>query len=466
MAEAIDNPLVQIAKRIIARVRPENETDDIRRLLYSALLYIKRVEGHKLSLEERQYPAHKRLRFSSIPLSKEIAEGLRDRIRIIDEYRIQSAPRIHEMIQYGFEYTSNQILTKDEITILQALAQNPLMNTSQLSQRLNKSRHLITRALTQLEDQFSLRRAYMHNPFRIKLTPFSLVFRTQSHDQTKKIENWIRKNPPLFQTALAFDVTYRNGFIGFEIPTQQRAFRLLEHRVNQLERDYLEKVQFHRVIKRFSNIRFDHYDYNSGQWLIPAELEDISQFLKINQMNHGGLSHLTVVEQNGPNQFDRIDLLIIKAHMTPRMTIADLRIFLSQYGYSLSNNTIWMRLKRLQEEGAIFPVMNFSRGGFEDFISLNILCNPQTQEQLQLLASYFPFTYSYLTNRGIQIFLKRPTGWGDYISKLIHDLPTVFAIEDLMVIYQERNYGSGLRDPVYNRWNEKRQYWEFSEKDI
>ncbi len=35
-----------------------------------------------------------------------------------------------------------------------------------------------------------------------------------------------------------------------------------------------------------------------------------------------------------------------------------------------------------------------------------------------------------------------------------------------MVIYQEHNLGSGLHPDLFRRWNEKRQYWEFTDEEI
>ena len=57
-------------------------------------------------------------------------------------------------------------------------------------------------------------------------------------------------------------------------------------------------------------------------------------------------------------------------------------------------------------------------------------------------------------------------GWRDFFTKFVHDLPSIYDIEELMVVHQERNYGSGLNNEVYNRWNEKRQYWEFTDDEI
>ena len=104
---------------------------------------------------------------------------------------------------------------------------------------------------------------------------------------------------------------------------------------------------------------------------------------------------------------------------------------------------------RLKQEQIIAPMMYFSGVGFEEFICLSFICPPKTQKYIQLLASYLPAAFTYITKQGIAIFIKRPTDWRDFINKLIQDIIQLYEITDLKVIHQERNIGSGLQDELY-----------------
>ncbi|MFX1509299.1 MAG: hypothetical protein ACFFBR_03240 [Promethearchaeota archaeon] len=466
MAGVIDHPLIQLVNQIVARTRPVDEQARIKQRLFDIVLYIKRVEGHELTREEKDFITHHKLGMWDFAPSKELAEGLRDRIRIIDEYQIESAFRIHEMLEYGFEITSSRTLTTSQVSILQELVKDPMMNVSQLSRRLGNSRNFITKSLREMEEHFALRRTYVANRGKLKFTLFSLFFRTKSFNESKALESWVHKSTPLFHTTLVFDVTFRNGILGFAIPSQQRAHRLFERRVRRLEQQYFERTHLHKGLEQYWNIRFDNYDSNTGQWLIPFEFENLYEFQASNQTKSVALTYCSYADLREAAYFDHIDLLLTRAKINVKNTIADIQSYLSQYHYNLSHNAISQRLARLREEEVIFPHLYFSGAGIEEFIALSIICNSKTQKELQLLASYFPLSFTYITQQGITIFVKRPTGWREFFTKFIHDLPSVFDIQELMVVYQERNYGSGLRDPVYNRWNEKRQYWEFRETEI
>jgi DNA-binding Lrp family transcriptional regulator len=466
MAGVIDHPLRKIADRIVLRVKPKSEQEDTRRLLYSSILFIKRVETDDLTQIEKAYIAHPKLHFLKLAISTEIADSLRDRIRILEEYRIRSVSRIQEMLLYGLERTSHRVLTKDEISILAILAREPMISISRLAIRENKSRYVITNTIKRLENDIGLRRLYSENRGKLKLTTFSLVFRTQSFDASKKFESWVQQTPQPFLTSLVFDVSYRNGFITYAIPTQQRAIRLFENRTHYFERSFMDQVHLHQVLEMYWNIRFDLYDQVGGQWRIPSELENLSEIARPENQKFPTISYYNYADLQSPVSFSRSDFLLANMAIGPQHTLADLEEFLASYGWHLSKNSIWVHLNRLKKEAIISPMLYFSGAGFEEFICLSIYCKPDVKEQLQLLGSFFPAAFTYVTKQGVAIFLKRPTGWRGFIHKLIRDIPEIFDIEDLLVIHQERNVGSGLQQNLYERWNEKRQYWEFSDEEI
>ncbi len=466
MAGVIDHPLVGIADQIASRAIPKEEQDTIRHLLYSVILYIKRVETGTLSTEEQGYQGHKRIRFRDIAPSKDIAIGLRDRLRILNEYRIRSVNRITEVLLLGFEKTVQRALTKEQVDILRVLSVNPLISIRCLSKNLGKSRYSIKKTLNQLQDQFGLLRFFHQNRGKLKLTTFSLVFRTKSFEDSKRLESLIRNSQPPFMTAFIFDVAYRNGYITYAIPSQHRALRLFEEKVKFLKQEFMEKAHLQRALEVYWNLRFDDYDSELGQWRIPTDLAEISRLPSLTEKAITEISYCNYSDLRDPCSFDRIDFLLSNLVLSSHHKMSELQNMLSGYGYDLSKNSIRLKLNRLMNESIISPTIYFSGGGLEEFILLSIICSLNSQKQLQLLASRFPFAFTYITQQGIAIFLKRPIGWRDFIIKIIRDITQQYEIDELMVIYQEHNLGSGLHPDLFRRWNEKRQYWEFTDEEI
>ena len=466
MVGMISHPLKMLADNIVSRVRPTAEQEETRRLLYSAVLFIKRVETGDLTLEEKRCESHPKLQFREIAISTEIADSLRDRIRILDDYKIRSVSRIQEMLLFGLERPSRRILTQNEIVILDLLVSEPMAKISRLSSETKKSRFIVAKTLKKLEDEIGLRRLYYPNRGKLKFTTFSLIFQTKSYEASKHLETWVRQTHPPFLTALLFDVSYRNGFITYAIPSQQRALQIFEQRVKKLKNDYLQQAHLQQSLEIYWNIRFDLYGSQRGTWQIPRELEDISQLQYPHKTNQVNISYSYQANLQNAAHFDQVDFLLANLPITSQHTLADLHTELSKYGFELSRNAIWLRLNRLKQEQIIAPMMYFSGVGFEEFICLSFICPPKTQKSIQLLASYLPAAFTYITKQGIAIFIKRPTDWRDFINKLIQDIIQLYEITDLKVIHQERNIGSGLQDELYHRWNEKRQYWKFTDTEI
>ncbi|MFW9831722.1 MAG: hypothetical protein ACFFD8_08105 [Candidatus Thorarchaeota archaeon] len=466
MAGVTNHPLIKTADQIASRTSPEKDREDIRRLLYSIILYIKRVETGGLTPEERQFKGHRRIRFQDIAPSQDIASGLRDRIRIIDDYRIVTASRIFEILLFGFEKKAQRPLTKDQVDVLRVVSLNPLINVTGLSHELKKSRYTIGKVLSQLVDQYGLMRFYHQNRGKLKLTTFSLVFRTKSFEDSQRLESWVRETQSPFLSTLVFDVAYRNGYITYAVPSQQRAYRLFEQRINQLKNKYFEKSHLQRVLEVYWNIRFDGFNSQLGQWEIPLELAEISHIAEPKGNENVEIPYCYHADLRTSCFFSRIDFLIAQILLSAHHKIHDIGQRLSEYGYHMSNGAIRLRINHLKKERILVPTIYFSGGGFEEFILLSVFCNSVTQKKLQIFASRFPLAFTYITEEGIAIFLKRPSGWKDLINKLIREISQQYEIDDLMVVYQEHNLGSGLSPELYRRWNEKRQYWEFTDEEI
>jgi DNA-binding MarR family transcriptional regulator len=466
MAGVIDHPLKPITDDILARAIPEDERENLKSLLDSTVLYIKRVETGALSPQERTYPSHKDLRFLEIALSRELANSLKDRIRIIHEYDIRSIPRIREIMSVGMVRTPHRIFTPIEINLLKELAETPIASISQLARRTDCTRYRVSQLLQRFEEKNGLRRLYSENRGKLKLTTYSCVFRTQSFEESIALQNWVRKEQPPFLVAATFDVTYTQGFLVFAIPSQQRAHQLIEKRFRWLRKNFFRYHHIHKVNETFWNIRFDLYDTKLGQWHIPPELKEIKRIDDPGESGIAEIPHKYYKDLRTAVQFTQIDFFLANLGISSHHVLKDITELAKNHGLAFSKNTIWLHLKRLKEDNIITPMMYFSGGGFEEFVLLSILCDLPTRRRLQLMASWFPAAFTYPSDEGISIFIKNPIGWRDTLLTFTQEISQAYGIDDLIVVHQERNIGSSLDSDFYRRWNENRQYWEFSDEEI
>lgn len=454
------------AARILARAVPLEQKADLQQLLGNILLYLKRVQVGELDDDERWYPQHRSLLFQALALSKPLAESLAERLRIVDEYQIESVERIEEMLLYGLVRRTTPALTAEHLRLLREVFAKPLGKTAQLSRHLRISRPRVVKLLHQLQDQFGLRRGLLVNPSKFKLATCTMVFRTKSYDASERLENWVRSSNPAFLKALVFDVDYRMGYLSFGVPAQQRALDCFERRAEWLRQHFMDRAHVHHATRLVCHVRFDMYEEKSGQWRIPTNLAEINT-LKVTSDERPDGDHAQMQIAFGKSiRFSQIDYLLAESEAFGATELADRSRFLEKSGFRLSVKTIWSRLQRLVVSGALVPYAYLSGAGFEEFVCFSACCDRSGQNLLLTVARRLPFTYTYLTEEGAALFLKKPIGWTDLVNQLAQMISEFPGVDDLMVVHQERNVGSSLSAELFKRWNEKRQFWTYEPHEI
>jgi hypothetical protein len=464
--KSISHPLRPIIERILKRAKPENKRPELEQLLTNILLYIKRVESNDLTPEEKRFPGVPHFHFLALAPSTQLASTFYDQIHIIHDYKIQSASRIQEILIHRRGGSWPQVYSSTQVRILDLLSNNPTLNTSQLSHLTGKSRPTITKILNQIRNHFGLRQGYTSNTSKFKLARFSVVFRTKSFEASQALEQWVLAKKPPFIGSLVFGLYYRNGFIVFLVPSQQRAIRLLYQRADWLTRNFFQRVQIHRTFDLLWKARFDDYDVENGRWRTPETLENYPHSLFSKSIPSEEVNFQRCIRMEAPIRFSRIDYLLANSDVLGGPTIQGKREFLRRFNYDLSANAVWSHFKRLKEESAIVPYVVYAGAGLEDFICLSLHCDSKIQDFIKSLAMLLPFSYVYVTDKGVALFFKRPLGWSAIVNRIIKETPKLPGVDDFMVVHQESQSGISLGYEIYSRWNEKRQYWEFIDEDI
>jgi len=468
MSRISSSLLEDIVREIVRRAEPREEREDLERLLMSVLLYIKRVKGNGLSPSERGYPAHRSFDFLALPPSSYLVEALERRLGIILDYNICSIPRIEEILLYGLKRETQIPLTPQQLAVLKQLCEDPMLTTTELVQRLGMSRYTVNKVLRQLRNDFGLRTSYVINFGKLKLSTHSLVFRTKSLEASKELESWVRRSSLPFLKTLVFDANHREGHMAFTIPSQQRALQAFQRRADWISRTFMEQVHLHHCLGILCNARFDDYDAQLGRWRIPEELlqPELNEYLTSHLEDPRYTRFQVEVTFGRPIPFTQVDFIIAHAQLKGAWSLAEKHTLLKDLGFNLSPKTVWSRLQRLHRTGVITPYAYFSGALFQEFVCLSFLCEEEARKVLRVLASRLPFTITYITDRGIVIFLKSPQGWGDFLTRLTREAGQLPGVSDLMVIRQDRNVGSSLGMDLFERWNEKRQFWEFKDHEI
>ncbi|MFX1563786.1 MAG: MarR family transcriptional regulator, partial [Promethearchaeota archaeon] len=378
----------------------------------------------------------------------------------------QSSAQMVEILLYVLTRTSQKTLSASQILVLKQLCDNPQLSVSQLNKQIKLSRPTITKILRQLRKDFGLKSGNLVDYSKFKLTTFNLIFHTKSYEDSRELENWIMSTSPPFLKTLVFDIDYRNGYLAFAIPTQQRALQAFKHRARWLQQEFMEQTHLHQYHSLFWNLQFDNYDLNQGVWKEPIVLTNQTSTVKSDIQETSDAHFQHSIQFGNAIKFTQSEYLLANAELKGAYSLNEKRDLLNRFGFTFSEKTVWAHLQRLKNQKVLAPYVYISDAGFEEFICISVQCEEDAYAPLKLLSSCLPFTYTYFTDCGIALYLKKPIGWSDISNRLINRISQIPGIYDIMVVHQERNVGSAAEFELYRRWNEKRQFWEFNNQDI
>ncbi len=459
--------LKQLVDTILRRAQPKEDKNDLKLFLTNVLLFIQRVEGLTLSEKEKQYPPHSQFSHATFTRGHQTAQGLKNRLMIIDRYRIKNAQRIISIVASTALATPKARLTQRQINIILELYQEPLLRQYELARKLSTTPQIIKRELDVLRQHFSLAVIHDIDYHKFKLGFFEIQFRTRSIDASKRLEQFYRRTPPLFLHQIRFDQDYRIGFITYMIPDQPRGIRLLEDRVQWLKDEFLEEYTHFRLTGEAVSISFDSYDSSNGVWMLGART------LAETMLQHVQNRAQPFRQPRGffysePMPFDQVDYILAQ---TPYIFGRKKRIevrekVLERHGYSLSKAAIWNREQKLWKAGVYHPTIWFNIPELEELVQFSIQGSPEACERILRITSILPYTYSVRTEIGVVFIFQRPSRCSSITGLLTRLISHEEGVSKVTLFRFEPSFSPQMLTHTADRWDSSRQRWILRKDDI
>lgn len=452
---------------IISRAEPFEDQQDLRFFLMNVLLFIKRVDGFDLTDEERKYPTHAQFAHTTYTKGRDTAEGLKNRLKIIERFQIRDVQRIINIIASTAVSSPKGRLTPREIQLILELHKNPLATQYELAQRLSTTAQAIRQKLIKLRRHFSL--AVIHNVdyHKLRLTLMEVDFRTKSLKASEQLEHLYRKTPPLWLRRIAFDHDYRLGYLTYLMPDQPKAHQMLANRVRWLEDEFLEESTSYKVLNSAVSISFNSYDPVAGKWFLNIDTisEAILQFIRHQKKTPTQIRKWSFTE---PMPFDEIDYILAQ---TPyifgeKQRIAIRQKVLEQHGYTLSNKTLWYRERKLHQAGLFHPAIWFDIPGLEEVVQFTIECAPECFDHISRISSFLPYTYLQTSKTSLFFTFQRPNLCSSITGLLVRMISQEEGVSKLRVIRYEPTFSPQMLTQTVSRWDNSRQRWIIQEGDI
>jgi hypothetical protein len=242
---------------------------------------------------------------------------------------------------------------------------------------------------------------------------------------------------------------------------------MFAERLKWLDSNFFETSSTFRIHSFRIDISFENYNISNGTWMLNSDTYSIALLEFLSTQDRGPLMPREKIFGE-PIQFDQTDYIIAS---TPyifgeKQHIEVCHKVLEQHGYSLSNKTIWNRLKRLREVEALYPSVWFDSPDLEELVKFSIDCSPEAVKPIHRLISILPYTYSVRTDVGLTFTFHRPSRCVSITGLLTEVFDRIEGVSNIKVFRYEPTFSPQLFTKTADRWDESRQRWLLQKGDI
>jgi DNA-binding Lrp family transcriptional regulator len=440
------------------------ELTEIDILLDNMAVYVKRAMGLPLNEADLRVPEHMHFNGLVGMPSQRLCDSLLRRLRVIQRFGISSPDKITRDLLYGLFARQAPPLTGEETRLLNILYKDPRVSPPRAAHELGVSVPTIRKMTRTLEDKVDLRFANYVDHRRFKLHHIGVFFATTGPEASREVERLLRNEMSTYMTTAVFDTTYQRGYAAFLIPSQTKPLALFHREVEALEEEYFESVQVHDYDARYLAISFDHFDFETGDWIIEGDVTTLG-LLNFVRENWDMLARPQCLKLTEPRPFDKLDYYlatILEGDGRARMDTTLQR--LAALGIRAPRTTVSTRKSILYQEGSLLPVIVFESPMLPVFVSFAIRCDAKLTEQLLVAAAQMPHTFASTSDIGCVLHVKIPMRSLGAILNLLSLVREEEGVEEVIQIQRYKNLGSAALSRLGSKWNGN--YWEWDEKEF
>ncbi|MFX1564494.1 MAG: hypothetical protein ACFFCH_00725 [Promethearchaeota archaeon] len=460
-----DESLNALSNRILSRLDPEDRSYALS-LIQNIIIFIKRIQGQKISEEEEHYPRHPLFSHSAQKGGQDTAKTLLYRLRLVDQYHLDRIQCIIDVVIRNIPFGGKKPLSSRKAQILWQLYQNPMAPKYKLAKQIGTTPRTLSKDIAELERDYAFRIFTSVDSHKFHLIQKIIVFETKSIAHTRKLADYAT-NHRGFLRSFRLDQDMRRGTLIYRYPNQKEGNQLFEARVDTLLDELFIDVNITQVFGIHQFISFEMYNPLTYDFSIEPEIVSQVPF-------DYSKSHLDTLPQprgltfTKPFWFDQADFLLADT-LYSSGTLADLQYkqrLLRRYGIEYSTKTIWKKQQRLRKENVGFPTIELQIPGFDEDLVLVVFCTPKAASSIRAISVFLPYVMIITTDSGCLLRIQRPVHTATLTGQLIRKIHNQRGVRDVKLLRYQGRLQTPLLPDIVHRWNTDKQKWMVQEEDI
>lgn len=416
---------------------------------------LKAVDLLKANPEYTTFPTNPMI----IPINSRFKIKMLDNLKTLNKFNLFTKSAIKSAYNFAFLIEEAPI-TDTDLSVLNALARDPLISLVDASNALNLAPRTIARSLERLKERHQLRVSTLIDTSAFNLQSVILFFALREGIDWELVEQGLQQYP--FTKSILKTTMTDIGYITFLIPNYSETESTFLKSIKDLSRATFDYSSFHRQVSigSVSNVEL----LIEGKWQFPSNLECI---LKTDsEVNPDNLPPLLTCFGVKP-EFNKEDYIITaQLQMDARAAPSKVSEHLIMKGWDIDPKKVSSVMRRLQSRNLMLPYIVFALPKLSSNFCFEITCSLNCKPPILEAIRKFPWAHYYISDRGIIVWTMTPGEHQvDYyqLFRALEQKPGVNIVQPIMTISQQ---GSRSMMDLTKNYTYENGFWSVSSEEI
>ncbi|TXT54128.1 MAG: hypothetical protein BAJATHORv1_90077 [Candidatus Thorarchaeota archaeon] len=387
-----------------------------------------------------------------IPLRETYIRKILSNLETLQKYELKSLDAIRSAFNFAFLMEESPISPLD-LDMLKYFLKNPLSTISKAASMLSVASRTVSRALKRLRERHSVRFQSLHDPSAFGVQSALFFFRLQNTVSWDFVEDGLARFPhtkSMLKTPMS-----DYGYATFMFPYSSSNLSRFLSSIEQLQDETFEHTSVH--LMRASGTHFNMDLFSNEQWRFP---DQATGFL------HPGAPLPTGIEPSllyckgrnpkvAPYDFE----IISQYRLDIRASPSTIQKFLSLRNIEYDVRYISRSIKRCRRNNLLLPNVSWGSLGLPNNFCFEILCNGEWVQRITHALELFPNSLSYISDRGIVIWIQVPGYHQVDYYQMIRNLERYESVESVESIMTLKQKGSRSTLDLLKNWRIEKGEW-------
>lgn len=386
------------------------------------------------------------------PVNEHFKTKIVENLITLKKYNLHTPDSIKSAYSFAFLVEEAPMNDKD-LMVLSHLVKFPLAPANKVAEFLGIAPKTVVKSISRLKKDHTVRFSCLTDNSAFGVQSVILFFRLAEGTEWSEVETQLAEFP--FTKALLKTEMSDIGYASFMFPGEDREISVLESSTRKLTGSVFDYASLHVQEGASSDVNLSLFE--EGAWVLP-EILNRPDDLESAESAHVGLHNLPC--RGRMRGFQRKDFAVASQLRSDiRAAPAAISHSLRIKGWDIEPKEVAYSTRKMIDHGILEPDVVFGGLGLSTNFCFEIVCGPLWKRRIVSLASQMPATMSYLSPRGVVIWVQVPSQHQVEYYQFIRSLERKRGVESVLPIMTLAQKGSRAMLDLVRHWHLEGDFW-------